>query len=125
METKFKFELGHLYKITYCEKFRNSTDPITVITSFTKDTPWHLEFGHPYDIKKQRTVAGGLGIREGEFIKIEPVQSEETRIWIEALVEFRESLAKANHSDWTKEDRIIPYLGETYVYEENKHLIEK
>ena len=125
METKFKFELNRLYKITYCEKFRGATDPITVITSFTKDTPWHLEFGHPYDIHKQRCVAGGLGIREGEFIKIEPVLSEETRLWIEALVEFRESLAKSGNADWTKEDRIIPYLGEPYVYEENKHLIEK
>lgn len=122
MKKKFKFIKQTLYKITYCEKFRNSFEPIRVLTSFVRNTPWHYEFGHPYNLDKNKTTSGLVGIRDGEFYSIEPVTDEELKTWVENTVSFQHWIEeKDNGIDPCHEDvlTIKSYFGETIKFDIN------
>ena len=100
---QFNFKRNSLYKITFEREFRPG-DAGTYVTSFLTETKWHLEFGHPVDVNKNRTVSGVVGLRWEDIQAVEPVSDAETEFWKASAAEFMESVIREKGADICHED---------------------
>ena len=82
----FDFKTQTLYKIMYERTYRPG-DKDTVITSFLRHTPWHMEFGHPMELDGH-VSCGEMGLQWEDILEIQSVSYEELKQWRIGAVKF-------------------------------------
>ena len=118
MENPLNFEFVDkmLYKITHFWPNRTKADAFTAIMRYQKSETfekWHYTFSHPMKIDTSRTTSGECGIRTEEFVKIEPVNDDERKLWQEQTIEFMDNVRKHCGGDSCAEDvnDVVCYNG--------------
>ena len=99
---EFDFQTRTVYKIEF-ERVYRPGDGGVIITSFLEETKWHLEFGHPYEIEKERTTCGLIALMWEDIKSVTEPTEDEFYLWKKNSALFMASVMK-NQSDPCFED---------------------
>lgn len=93
----FDFKPHTLYKIMY-ERMYRPGDKNTVIASFLRHTPWHMEFGHPMD-SDGHVTCGDTGLMWEDILDVRPVSAAELKQWRIMTLKFISKIIDKDGSD--------------------------
>lgn len=65
---------------------------------------------HPYDIKRKMCIAGDAAFAPCDVLSIVPANEEESTTWVNAYMEFHDSIVKEKGYDFCKLDDVNKYL---------------
>lgn len=90
-----------IVKIEYTQTYRNSTTINTAIATYKYEKTYNTAkpeynhyyfFGHPFDIKEQKTNCGECGITEEDLVSVKPVTQQEVCLWLNNYNDFHNKI---------------------------------
>lgn len=104
-----KANFGRVVKIRYTRSFRPGEEHVVIASIKKVEERFHLlNFGHPYDVDKKMTIAGGMGLDYNEdTIDITFITQEEFQTWLYSYIDFHNKVMNEKGYDSCIEDLTI------------------